>query len=134
MTTAVCLDSQGQASGSSGSISEAVGAAPRGLGAALLGEQQSAEVELISVLLALEVGAVRPQEELRAPGTHRAVCCWCWDTGRQGLGGWLPHQQAEGGGGSLALCRPPGGYVPAAECRWADSWPGAAEQLGCRSV
>lgn len=29
---------------------------------------------------------------------------------------------------------PPGGYVPTAECRWAASWPAAAEQLEGWSV
>lgn len=79
-------------------------------------------------------------------GTHRSSSLlapgWGWEAGRQGTGrGWGPHHHREqlagrGCGREVVWlpAGPPGGCVPTAECRWADSWPGALGQLGSWSA
>lgn len=83
-------------------------------------------------------------------GTHRSSSLlalgWGWETGRQETGrGWGPHNHREqlapllagrGWGREVVWLSagPPGGCVPTAECRWADSWPGALGQLGSWSA
>lgn len=130
MTTAVHSGFKGQASGSSGSVREALGCC------SWLGEQQSADVQLIPVHLVLKLGAIWPHEELHAPGDSQGQFAAGAGTqgGRgQGEAGSLAGRQREGEVAWLSA-GPPGGYVPAAECRWADSWPGAAKQPGSWSV
>lgn len=69
-------------------------------------------------------------------GTHRGgllLVLGHREAGGQGKAGSLAGRQREGEVAWLSA-GPPGGYVPAAECRWADSWPGAAKQPGSWSV
>lgn len=83
-------------------------------------------------------------------GTHRnsslLVLGWGWETGRQETGrGWGPHNHREqlapllagrqwGRAVAWLSTGLPGGCMPTAECRWADSWPGPAGQLGSWSA
>lgn len=98
----------------------------------------------LCLYLALEFrAAVYPR------GTHRSSsqlalgwgCGWGWETGRQGTGrGWgaqshweqlAPPLAGKGSGREVEGLSAglPGGCMPTAECRWADSWPGAVGQL-----